>query len=162
MVPAPLHELRHRSAYIDGLKDSAVDRLLLERAILPFHDTIRFGFLEAAEAGMDPPVWDLMEEVVREILIAVVHSQRQPASDVGVHRAVQPAEALRDGFQRRGAAADLKLVLLDGAPVYAPFHLNGLLDAFTDGVLEDASLYIGGTPARYDGGLSYVLDLDVR
>lgn len=62
----------------------------------------------------------------------------------------------------RGAASDLKLVLLDGAPVYAPFHLSGLLDAFPDGVLEDASLYIGGTPARYDGGLSYVLDLEIR
>ena len=62
----------------------------------------------------------------------------------------------------RGAASDLKLVLLDGAPVYAPFHLSGLLDAFPDGVLRDASLYIGGTPARYDGGLSYVLDLEIR
>ena len=62
----------------------------------------------------------------------------------------------------RGAASDLKLVLLDGAPVYAPFHLGGLLDAFPDGVLRDASLYIGGTPARYDGGLSYVLDLEIR
>ncbi len=62
----------------------------------------------------------------------------------------------------RGAGTDLKLVLLDGAPVFAPFHLSGLLDAFPHGVLEDASLYIGGTPARYDGGLSYVLDLEVR
>lgn len=62
----------------------------------------------------------------------------------------------------RGAAADLKLVLLDGAPVYAPFHLSGLLDAFPDGVLQDAQLYIGGTPARFDGGLSYVLDLEIR
>lgn len=62
----------------------------------------------------------------------------------------------------RGAASDLKLVLIDEAPVYAPFHLSGLLDAFPDGVLERARLYIGGTPARYDGGLSYVLDLDVR
>ncbi len=62
----------------------------------------------------------------------------------------------------RGAAADLKLTLLDGAPVYAPFHLSGLLDAFPDGVLDSASLYIGGTPARYDGGLSYVLNLDIR
>ena len=63
----------------------------------------------------------------------------------------------------RGAASDLKLVLLDGGPpVYAPFHLGGLLDAFPDGVLRDASLYIGGTPARYDGGLSYVLDLEIR
>lgn len=62
----------------------------------------------------------------------------------------------------RGAAADLKLVLLDGAPVYAPFHLSGLLDAFPDGVLDRATLYAGGTPARYGGGLSYVLDLEVR
>ncbi len=62
----------------------------------------------------------------------------------------------------RGAAADLKLVLLDGAPVYAPFHLSGLLDAFPDGVLDRAALYTGGAPARYGGGLSYVLDLEVR
>ncbi len=62
----------------------------------------------------------------------------------------------------RGAAADLKLVLLDGAPVYAPFHLSGLMDAFPEGTLERAKLYIGGTPARFDGGLSYVLDLELR
>ncbi len=62
----------------------------------------------------------------------------------------------------RGAASDLKLVLLDGAPVYAPFHLGGLLQAFQPGVLESAELYVGGTPARYDGGLSYVLNLSTR
>ncbi|UCF20444.1 MAG: TonB-dependent receptor [Gemmatimonadota bacterium] len=62
----------------------------------------------------------------------------------------------------RGAASDLKLVLLDGAPVYAPFHLGGLLDAFQPGVLESAWLYAGGAPARYDGGLSYILDLRTR
>ncbi len=62
----------------------------------------------------------------------------------------------------RGAVADLKLVLLDGAPVYAPFHLSGLLDAFPDGVLDDATIYVGGVPAEYEGGLSYVLDLEIR
>jgi hypothetical protein len=62
----------------------------------------------------------------------------------------------------RGAAADLKLVLLDGAPVYAPFHLSGLLDVFPTGVLERATLYTGGAPARFDGGLSYILDLELR
>lgn len=62
----------------------------------------------------------------------------------------------------RGAAADLKLVLLDGAPVYAPFHLSGLLDVFPTGVLESATLYTGGAPARFDGGLSYILDLELR
>lgn len=62
----------------------------------------------------------------------------------------------------RGAASDLKLVLLDGAPVYAPFHLAGLLNAFLPHVLERARLYVGGAPARYDGGLSYILDLETR
>ncbi|MFL5381591.1 MAG: carboxypeptidase regulatory-like domain-containing protein [Longimicrobiaceae bacterium] len=62
----------------------------------------------------------------------------------------------------RGAAADLKLVLLDGAPVYAPFHMAGLIESFEPGLLSRARLYLGGAPARYDGGVSYVLDLATR
>lgn len=62
----------------------------------------------------------------------------------------------------RGASADLKLVLLDGAPVYAPFHLGGLIAPFETDVLSSARLYLGGAPARYDGGLSYVLSLQTR
>lgn len=62
----------------------------------------------------------------------------------------------------RGAAADLKLVLLDGAPVYAPFHLGGLTDAFHPDVLASSRLFLGGAPARYDGGLSHILDLRTR
>lgn len=62
----------------------------------------------------------------------------------------------------RGAASDLKLVLLDGAPVYAPFHLGGLMEAFQPEVLQQARLWVGGAPARFDGGLSYVLDLRTR
>jgi hypothetical protein len=62
----------------------------------------------------------------------------------------------------RGVPSDLKLVLLDGAPVYTPFHIGGLLDSFDTQVLRDAKLYLGGAPARYDGGLSYILDLSTR
>ncbi len=62
----------------------------------------------------------------------------------------------------RGAAADLKLVLLDGAPVYAPFHLGGLIAPFEADILSSARLYLGGAPARYDGGISYVLDMRTR
>jgi len=62
----------------------------------------------------------------------------------------------------RGSTADLKLVLLDGAPVYAPFHLGGLLRSFDAEVLGSATHHVGGAPARYDGGLSYVLDLRTR
>jgi Carboxypeptidase regulatory-like domain len=62
----------------------------------------------------------------------------------------------------RGAAADLKLVLLDGAPVYAPFHLGGLIAPFEADLLSSARLYLGGAPARYDGGISYVLNMQTR
>ena len=69
-----------------------------------------------------------------------------------------PGEAL----YVRGAAANLQLVLLDGAPVYAPFHMGGLIETFEPEVLGSARLYLGGAPARYDGGLSYVMDLSTR
>ena len=62
----------------------------------------------------------------------------------------------------RGGTADLKLVLLNGAPVYAPFHLGGLINALDADFMRAAKLYVGGAPARYDGGLSYVLDLETR
>lgn len=62
----------------------------------------------------------------------------------------------------RGSTADQKLVLLDGAPVYVPFHLGGLVPSFEPGLLASARHYVGGAPARYDGGLSYILDLRTR
>lgn len=62
----------------------------------------------------------------------------------------------------RGGASDLKLVLLNGAPVIAPFHIGGLINALDMQLLRSATVYLGGAPARYDGGLSYVMDLETR
>lgn len=68
----------------------------------------------------------------------------------------------QDVLLMRGSAADLKLVLLDGAPVYTPFHMAGLVESFDPQALGGASLFLGGAPARFDGGLSYILDLRGR
>ncbi|MBW3534798.1 MAG: TonB-dependent receptor [Gemmatimonadetes bacterium] len=68
----------------------------------------------------------------------------------------------RDVLLMRGSTADLKLVLLDGAPVYTPFHLGGLLESLDPASFGSATLHVGGAPARYDGGLSYILDLHTR
>lgn len=84
---------------------------------------------------------------------------------VELGRAVGPGQEPADPsdvLYVRGASADLKLVLLDGAPVYTPFHAGGLLQAFEPVLVRSADLYLGGAPARYDGGLSYVLDLETR
>jgi len=67
-----------------------------------------------------------------------------------------------DVLYLRGSATDLKLVLLDGAPLYTPFHMAGLVESFDPLALGGASLFLGGAPARFDGGLSYILDLRSR
>lgn len=72
-----------------------------------------------------------------------------------------PANAT-DILFMRGSTADLKLVLLDGVPVSTPFHVAGLLRSFEPSVLSRADLYVGGAPARYDGGLTHILDLRTR
>jgi hypothetical protein len=83
---------------------------------------------------------------------------RDAARDVPGHEPVDPEDVL----YVRGGAADLKLVLLNGAPVYAPFHIGGLIHALDADVLRSANMYVGGAPARYDGGLSYVMDMETR
>jgi hypothetical protein len=62
----------------------------------------------------------------------------------------------------RGSSADLKLVLLDGVPVYTPFHVAGLMKSFEQNVLGAAELHVGAAPARFDGGLTHILDLRTR
>jgi hypothetical protein len=72
-----------------------------------------------------------------------------------------PAKAT-DVLFMRGSTTDLKLVLLDGVPVYTPFHIAGLMRSFDPGVLGRADLHVGGAPARFDGGLTNILDLRTR
>lgn len=62
----------------------------------------------------------------------------------------------------RGAGVSLDLMLLDGAPVHAPFHLGGLIDPGLPPTIQRAERLQGGVTARYDGGLSDVLLLESR
>jgi hypothetical protein len=62
----------------------------------------------------------------------------------------------------RGAGASLDLVLLDGAPVHAPFNLGGLVEPGLPPSIQRAERMQGGLTARYDGGLADVLLLTSR
>lgn len=87
--------------------------------------------------------------------------------EAGISEAVQsmpgndPADPT-DVLFMRGSTTDMKLVLLDGIPVFTPFHVAGLMRSFEPTVLGDARLHVGGAPARYDGGLTHILDLRTR
>lgn len=63
------------------------------------------------------------------------------------------------GFNVRGGEADQNLVLLDGIPIYNPFHLGGLFGTFIDAAVRQVDVFTGAFPAQYGGRLSSVLDV---
>lgn len=63
-------------------------------------------------------------------------------------------------FNVRGGAADQNLILLDGIPVYNPFHLGGIFSVFNADMVRRAELLAGGFPARYGGRVSSVLTVE--
>ncbi len=62
----------------------------------------------------------------------------------------------------RGSTVDSRMVLLDGVPILTPFHLAGLVPSFDPRALGSAEVFLGGAPSRYEGGLSYILDVESR
>lgn len=62
----------------------------------------------------------------------------------------------------RGGEPTQNLVLLDGMPVYQPFHVLGFYSAFPSDILSTADVYAGGYNARFGGQLSSVLDVNTR
>ncbi len=63
------------------------------------------------------------------------------------------------GYNVRGGESDQNLVLLDGYPIYNPFHLGGLFGTFIDETVAEFELLPGGFPSRYGSRLSSVLSV---
>jgi hypothetical protein len=66
------------------------------------------------------------------------------------------------GMNVRGGEADQNLVMLDGFPIYNPFHMGGLFGAFVEPMVDGVDFFTGAFPARYGGRLSSVLDVRSR
>lgn len=64
-------------------------------------------------------------------------------------------------FVRGGTPAD-NLVLVDGIPIYQPFHIVGFFSVFPEDLVSTADFYAGGFGARYQGRTSSVLDVRLR
>lgn len=59
----------------------------------------------------------------------------------------------------RGGESDQTLVMLDGIPVYSPFHLGGVLSTFIEPAVSQLDVINGVFPSRYNGRLSGLLDV---
>lgn len=62
----------------------------------------------------------------------------------------------------RGGTPTENLVLVDGVPVYQPFHILGFFSIFPQDLVSSADFYAGGYGARYSGRTSSVLDVRLR
>ncbi|MCG6955921.1 MAG: TonB-dependent receptor [Gemmatimonadetes bacterium] len=62
-------------------------------------------------------------------------------------------------FHVRGGSQDENLILLDGIPVFSPFHLGGFFSVFNADMLDRADLESGGFGAEHGGRVSSVLSM---
>jgi hypothetical protein len=65
-------------------------------------------------------------------------------------------------FNVHGGSADENLILLDGFPIFNPFHLGGLFSVFNADVVARAELLSGGFGAEHGGRVSSVLNVETR
>ena len=161
------HEVGQVEVLVPSGSSVAVDLELIRQPIeMPEFTVLAAGVTVPEVSPRDlrvaAPAWAASEVALRTL------AEGTGMAEAGVLRARggeggggDPSEP-RDVLLMRGSTTDLKLVLLDGAPVYTPFHLGGLLPSFDATTMGGAVLHVGGAPARYDGGLSYILDLRTR
>ena len=63
-------------------------------------------------------------------------------------------------FHVRGGSHDQNLILLDGMPIFSPFHLGGLFSVFNPDMIDRVELHSGGFPAEHGGRVSSVLQIE--
>ncbi|MFB6273649.1 MAG: carboxypeptidase regulatory-like domain-containing protein [Salinibacter sp.] len=62
----------------------------------------------------------------------------------------------------RGGTPSQNLVLVDGTPIYKPFHIIGFYSAFPGSIVSSANFHAGGFGAKYTSRISSVMDVQIR
>lgn len=66
------------------------------------------------------------------------------------------------GVQVRGGENGHNLMLMDGVPIYIPYHLLGIYSVFNSSTVNSAQLLKGSFSSRYGGRLSSVFDVRIK
>ncbi|HSH75812.1 MAG TPA: carboxypeptidase regulatory-like domain-containing protein, partial [Longimicrobiales bacterium] len=102
---------------------------------------------------------------VRELDLAELRAvpgvaEADPLRAVEVLPGVVSTSDFSAAFHVRGGSADQNLILLDGVPVFSPFHLGGLFSVFNADMIDRVELQSGGFAAEHGGRVSSVLEVD--
>jgi hypothetical protein len=166
-VSAGLQTLRARALGYRSLERRvavrAGDTVEVVLALTPVPRTL--GAVRTEERAADRDAFERTPDVGSFTLAGSAVASVPAVGEADVLRSVQllaGVTARNDftaGYNVRGGESDQNLVLLDGIPVYNPFHLGGLFGTFLDETVADVNLLTGGFPAQYGGRLSSVLDV---
>jgi hypothetical protein len=120
--------------------------------------------VEAGTANMNGD-----ERIPGMMSVALDRLDRLPSfGEPDLFRALQWTPGIRKsgvtngGLSVRGANPDQNLYLLDGAPIYHPWHAFSLISTFQTGTLRSTDVYRGTFPVQYGGRLSSVLDAQMK
>src|SRR6185295_14102628 len=128
-------------------------------------DPLVLGEVKVAARSVDQELFETRPSVGTIAMSAAAMAAAPKLGEPDVVRVVQllaGVQARNDfntGLNVRGGEADQNLILLDGHPIYNPFHLGGLFSTFMDATVGGIELMTAAFPARYGGRLSSVLDV---
>lgn len=138
LQPIPLRPLTVRTTHIDG--GAAAERELFEREVVPGAVGISRREIREIPVVAEP---DLLRAL--QALPGVV-----ALNDLSAELHV------------RGGGPDQNLLLLDGARIFAPYHMFGIFGAFNVNAVGRTEFFRGALPARYGGALSSVIAVEQR
>jgi hypothetical protein len=87
-------------------------------------------------------------------------AEADPIRAVAVLPGVVSTSDFSAAFHVRGGSQDQNLILLDGVPIFSPFHLGGFFSVFNADMLDRAELQSGGFAAEHGGRVSSVLEIE--
>ncbi|MDE2793759.1 MAG: TonB-dependent receptor [Gemmatimonadota bacterium] len=84
-------------------------------------------------------------------------AEADPVRTVDALPGVTRVSEIGASFNVRGGSADQNLVLLDGVPIFNPFHMLGIFSVFNADMVKRTQLRSGGFAPEYGGRASSVL-----
>jgi len=99
----------------------------------------------------------LRELTLEEIRLLPGLAEADPIRAVEILPGVMTPTDFSAAFHVRGGSSDQNLVLLDGFPIFNPFHLGGIFSVFNADMVDRVELASGGFPAEFGGRVSSVL-----
>ncbi len=89
-------------------------------------------------------------------------------AEADIFRAIQNAPGVNttgdvtSKYYVRGGGGDQNLILLNGAPIYNPFHALGIFSVIDPEMISVMEFYKGGFEPEYGGRLSSILNVNTR